>query len=45
MAEALGASVIGEVTSAGRVVVHADGRAEAIDRLDRDELYRVLEEA
>jgi hydrogenase expression/formation protein HypE len=28
----------------GRVLVHPDGREQVIDRLDRDELYRVLEE-
>lgn len=28
----------------GRVLVHADGHEELIGRLDRDELYRVLEE-
>lgn len=27
----------------GRVLVHADGREEPITRLDRDELYRILE--
>jgi hydrogenase maturation factor len=37
---------IGAMTSleSGRVLVHADGREEPITRLDRDELYRVLEE-
>jgi hydrogenase expression/formation protein HypE len=29
----------------GRVLVHADGREERIERLDRDELYRILEQA
>jgi hydrogenase maturation factor len=37
---------IGEMTALedGRLLVHADGREEAISRLDRDELYRVLDE-
>jgi hydrogenase maturation factor len=39
----IAATVIGEVTSSGRQLVHADGRIEQVDRLDRDELYRLLE--
>jgi len=40
------AAVIGELSTldAGRHLVHPDGRHEAVDHLDRDELYRVLEE-
>jgi hydrogenase expression/formation protein HypE len=37
------ATVIGEVTQAGRQLLHPDGKLETIDNLDRDELYRVLE--
>jgi hydrogenase maturation factor len=44
MARELSATVIGEATPSGRVLVHGDGREESIDRLDRDELYRVLAE-
>jgi hydrogenase maturation factor len=42
----IAAACIGEMTplADGRVLVHADGRQEPISRLDRDELYRVLEE-
>jgi hydrogenase expression/formation protein HypE len=39
----IAATVIGEVTAAGRSVVYADGSTDTITRLDRDELYRVLE--
>lgn len=37
---------IGELTpeATGRHLVHPDGRHEQIDQLDRDELYRVLED-
>jgi hydrogenase maturation factor len=38
------ANVIGTMTAHGRVLVHPGGREEGIDSLDRDELYRVLEE-
>jgi hydrogenase maturation factor len=38
------ASHIGEMTDAGRVLTYADGHHEEITKLDRDELYRVLEE-
>src|SRR5262249_28981134 len=37
------ANVIGDMTTGPRVLVHADGREEHIDVLDRDEVYRVLE--
>ena len=38
------ARAIGAMTAAGgRVLLHPDGREEPVDRLDRDELYRVLE--
>jgi len=38
---------IGAMTplASGRRLVHPDGREERVDRLDRDELYRVLEQA
>ena len=41
----LEANQIGEMTEItfGRQLVHSNGREESIDRLDRDELYRVLE--
>jgi hydrogenase maturation factor len=44
-AHGVAASIIGEVTpaSAGRQLVHADGRREPIEHLDRDELYRILD--
>ncbi|HET6316726.1 MAG TPA: AIR synthase family protein, partial [Chloroflexota bacterium] len=45
MAAALGATVIGEITASGRVLIHPEGRIENVDDLDRDELYRVLESA
>jgi hydrogenase expression/formation protein HypE len=35
---------IGEMTDAGRHLLHPDGRLEPVPSLDRDELYRVLEE-
>jgi hydrogenase maturation factor len=40
------AAQIGEMTALadGRVLVYPDGRTESVTRLDRDELYRVLEE-
>ena len=40
------AAQIGQMTTpdTGRHLVHPDGRLEQVDRLDRDELYRVLEE-
>jgi hydrogenase maturation factor len=40
------AAQIGRMTApeAGRRLIHPDGREEPITRLDRDELYRVLEE-
>jgi len=40
------AAIIGRVTARERrcVLVHPGGREEPIERLDRDELYRVLEE-
>ena len=37
------AAEIGAMTNGGRVLVHADGREEAVEDLGRDELYRVLE--
>jgi hydrogenase maturation factor len=45
MARSLSAVVIGEVTAAGRELVHADGHVEHVATLDRDELYRILESA
>jgi hydrogenase maturation factor len=41
----IAATVIGEVTTSGRELIHPDGRVEAIDDLPRDELYRLLEAA
>jgi hydrogenase expression/formation protein HypE len=38
------ASALGTFTESGRVLVYADNREENVERLDRDELYRVLEE-
>jgi hydrogenase maturation factor len=42
----IAAAEIGVMTPlhSGRVLVHPSGREEPIERLDRDELYRVLEE-
>ena len=39
------ANEIGAMTEAsgGKLLVHDDGRKESVDKLDRDELYRVLE--
>jgi hydrogenase maturation factor len=44
--QGIAAARIGEMTplADGRVLVHPDDREESISRLDRDELYRVLEE-
>lgn len=39
----IAATVIGEVTQAGRQLIRSDGTIEEIEGLDRDELYRVLE--
>jgi hydrogenase maturation factor len=41
-AQGIGAVHIGRMTERGRLLVHPDGREEAIDHLERDELYRVL---
>jgi hydrogenase expression/formation protein HypE len=38
------ATLVGQMTDRGRQLVHPDGRLEEVDRLDRDELYRILEE-
>jgi hydrogenase expression/formation protein HypE len=40
------AAVIGQLTvpDTGRHLVHPDGRREEVDHLDRDELYRILED-
>jgi hydrogenase maturation factor len=43
IAHGVAATVIGEVTAAGRELIHPDGRGEPIDHLDRDELYRILD--
>jgi hydrogenase expression/formation protein HypE len=40
----IAAGTIGQMTAEERLLVHADGHAETIETLDRDELYRVLEE-
>jgi hydrogenase maturation factor len=42
----IAAAHIGALTSmgAGRRLIHADGRAEPVDSVGRDELYRVLED-
>ena len=37
------ATQIGRMTDGPRLLIHADGREEPIDELDRDELYRLLE--
>jgi hydrogenase expression/formation protein HypE len=37
------ATEIGSITASGRQLIHADGRIEHVERLDRDELYRILE--
>jgi hydrogenase maturation factor len=42
-AHQIAATIIGRMRSEGRVLVYADGREEPVNRLDRDELYRVLE--
>src|SRR5258708_39867832 len=36
------AAQIGEMTEAGRNLVHADGWIEKIDHLDTDEIYRLI---
>jgi hydrogenase maturation factor len=41
-AQGIGAVHIGRMTERGRLLVHPDGLEEAIDHLERDELYRVL---
>jgi hydrogenase maturation factor len=41
----ISATRIGEMTDRGRVLTHPDGHEEEITELDRDELYRVLEES
>jgi hydrogenase expression/formation protein HypE len=40
------ATAIGEMTEPGqpRLLVHADGHEEEVIQLDRDELYRILED-
>jgi hydrogenase maturation factor len=38
------AAEIGSMTDDARVLVHPGGRRETIDRLERDELYRILED-
>ena len=37
------AAEIGAIAAGQRVLVHADGHEEAVEALDRDELYRILE--
>ena len=37
------AAQIGQMTTAGRHVVHPDGRREQVTQLDRDEIYRLVE--
>jgi len=44
-ARGIAAAVIGQLTEPGRRdLVHPDGRLEPVERLDRDELYRVIEQ-
>jgi hydrogenase expression/formation protein HypE len=44
LARGIPAAVIGQITGDnGRHLVHPDGQLEAVERLDRDELYRILE--
>jgi hydrogenase maturation factor len=43
-AHGIEAAEIGQVTSSGRKLVQLDGRVEEVERLDRDELYRLLEQ-
>ena len=38
------AAQIGAMTDGPRLLIHPDGREEPINQLDRDELYRILEE-
>jgi hydrogenase expression/formation protein HypE len=38
------AALIGQMTERGRHLVHPDGRLEEVQNLDRDELYRILEQ-
>ena len=38
------AAQIGAMTDGARLLIHPDGREEPINQLDRDELYRILEE-
>lgn len=45
MARALNATVIGQITPSTRELIHPEGRIENIATLDRDELYRLLEQA
>jgi hydrogenase maturation factor len=37
------AAQIGEMSDGNRQLIHPDGRVEEVDRLDRDELYRILQ--
>ena len=43
-AHSIQATQIGMMTEGARVLIHPDGHTERVERLDRDELYRVLEE-
>jgi hydrogenase expression/formation protein HypE len=36
------AAQIGEMTEAGRTLIHPDGREEEITHLDTDEIYRIV---
>jgi hydrogenase maturation factor len=40
----IAANIIGEITSKNGVIVSADGSLEFIDKVDQDELFRVIEE-
>jgi hydrogenase maturation factor len=40
----IAANIIGEITSKNGIIVSADGSLELIDKVDQDELFRVIEE-
>ncbi len=40
--QGISAAQIGEMTTSGRSLVHPDGRIEEIERLDTDEIYRLV---
>jgi hydrogenase expression/formation protein HypE len=43
VANGIAAAHIGTMTDGAKLLIDTDGRAQAVDRLERDELYRLLE--